>query len=278
MTTNPENNEDISNGVVSDDGKMITCKNAFGIQYSMERIDQAEAENIKLEALKDTDPYDAPTSHYTPKPNDVGKLVWISGAPGFGKSTTARRLSEKEGFVYYEGDCIMSHKNPYLPLGENSAIDALMVARQLRGVPKERKDIIADSMKEWGKAMKGETDYDLENFYSVMCDNIIFERNRLGGDWVIAQAVPSRKLRDLIKSKLGPELKFMVLNLEKDYQEERLKPRHELMGEDIAKSWVKMTFEPAEEGEENAFDLRITREQSLDDVVQLIKSYLLGND
>ena len=56
---------------------------------------------------------------------------------------------------------------------------------------------------------------------------------RVGGDWVVAQAVPSRKLRDLIKSKLGPDLQFVVLNLDKDHQEDRLKPREETFGEEF---------------------------------------------
>jgi len=274
----PENSDDVSYGVVSDDGKMINCKTSFGPVFSMEFIDQTEAENIRLEALKDTDPYDAPSSQYTPKPDEMGKLIWISGAPGFGKSTTARRMSEKEGFVYYEGDAWMSHKNPYLPLGEDSAIDALMVAKQLRGVPKEIKKVVANAMKEWGKVMKGEVDYDLEPFYSLMCENILHERKRLGGDWVVAQAVPTRKLRDLIKSKLGPDLQFMVLNLDKDYQAERLKPRFDLLGKEFAELWMKMIYEPAGDGEENAVDLKITREQSLDDVVQLIKDSLRNSD
>merc|ERR1712106_898928 len=111
-----------------------------------------------------------------------------------------------------------------------------------------------------------------EPFYSSMCENIIQERKRIGGDWVVAQAVPSRKMRDLIKSKLGAKLQFMVLNLDRDYQLERLEPRTEKFGKEIAKAWVNMKYEPAEDEEENTFALKITREVSLDDVVEQIKS------
>jgi len=270
----PSNSDPNVPGVVSEDGKIITCRNEYGTVYTMEWIDQAEAENIKTKAQNDMDSAEAPPSHYPIRPTEAGKLVWVSGAPGFGKSTTARRMGEKEGFVYYEGDCFMSHTNPYLPPADNTAIDALMDARKLRGVPKERKEIVRDSMKEWKKLMNGDADYDLGPFYSSMCDNITQERKRIGGDWVVAQAVPSRKMRDLIKSKLGPDVQFMVLNLDSDYQLERLQPRTVKFGKEIAEAWVKMKYEPAEEDEENAFDLKIIREMSLDDVVQQIKSRL----
>ena len=93
-----------------------------------------------------------------------------------------------------------------------------------------------------------------------MCDNILEERNRVGGDWVVAQAVPSRKLRDLIRSKLGADLVFVVLNLDKDLQQERLR------------AGMKMVYEPAEDDEENAVDLKVARDMQVDDVVSVIMS------
>ena len=90
----------------------------------------------------------------------------------------------------------------------------------------------------------------------------------------MAQAVPSRKLRDLIKSKPGPDLWFVVLNLDKDHQEERLKPRTETFGEEVGKSWMRMKYEAAEVDEENAYDLKISRDMELDDVVQKIMERL----
>ena len=81
--------------------------------------------------------------------------------------------------MYYEGDCFLFHKNLYLPPDENSAIDPLMEAKSLKGVPEERKDGVRNSGKEWAKVMKGEEDYNLETFYSLMCEDIIKERNRV---------------------------------------------------------------------------------------------------
>ena len=78
----------------------------------------------------------------------------------------------------------------------------------------------------------------------------------------------------MIKSKLGPDLQFVVLNLNEDHREERLKPRTETFGEELVKSCMRMKYEAAEDDEENTYDLKITREMELDDVVQKIVARL----
>jgi len=264
--TDPTKPEDELFGVVNEDGKVVTFMARFGFVFTLELIEEAEAKALKDAAENDKDPVDAPPNHYTLRPGHVGKFVFISGAPGFGKSSTARRMMEKEGFVYYEGDCFMGHKNPYLPPGNNSAIDALLAAKHLKGVSKERKEAVKNAGKEWMKVVNGE-DFNLDDLYSNMCEDILRERNRVGGDWVVAQAVPTRHLRDLIKSKLGPELLFVVLNLDEDHHRERLGPRTQQFSEEIVDVWMKIKFEPGEDDEENVFDLKITREMKLDDVV-----------
>ena len=153
----------------------------------------------------------------------------------------------------------MNHKNPYLPPGNNSAIDALATARSLKGVAKERREAVKNSRKEWTKLMKGEEDYKLE-FYSFLTENILHERKRVRGDWVVAQAIPTRKLRDLIKAKLGHDLQFVVHKLDKDHQEERLKPRTSFGEKKFVKSLMRMKYEAADNDKENSYKLKITRE------------------
>ena len=44
------------------------------------------------------------------------KIVWFSGPPGSGKSTSAQMLGRKHGYVFYEGDCIMQSLSPFIDL------------------------------------------------------------------------------------------------------------------------------------------------------------------
>ena len=46
----------------------------------------------------------------------IGKIIWLSGPPGAGKSTSGLFLAKKYGYVYYEADGYMFSVNPYIPL------------------------------------------------------------------------------------------------------------------------------------------------------------------
>jgi len=43
------------------------------------------------------DPIEAPTCPYKVQPEYRGKLLWITGSPGMGKSTSAQLLARKKG-------------------------------------------------------------------------------------------------------------------------------------------------------------------------------------
>ena len=60
---------------------------------------------------------EAPVCQYAKlQPDKLGKIIWFSGPPGAGKSTTAQLMGRKHGYVYYEGDCYYSMMNPFVDL------------------------------------------------------------------------------------------------------------------------------------------------------------------
>ena len=70
--------------------------------------------------------------HITPKPDSPGKIVWLSGPPGAGKSTTAKMLAKKCGYAYYEADCTMGMMNPFLKLNADDEFESMLEARPLK--------------------------------------------------------------------------------------------------------------------------------------------------
>ena len=112
-----------------------------------ELIKITEEEKIAID--NDFDPIEAPPGPYKVQP-DVpgiqerqnlhfhfpkfpGKIIWLSGAPGMGKSTTAQLLARKNGFVYYEADCFMALKNPYIALDVDNPSLASQSQKALKG-------------------------------------------------------------------------------------------------------------------------------------------------
>ena len=65
--------------------------------------------------------------------NLSGKLVWLSGAPGMGKSTSAQYLAKDHGFVYYEADAFGLLQNPFNNLESDNPSLATSSQRVLRG-------------------------------------------------------------------------------------------------------------------------------------------------
>ena len=51
--------------------------------------------------------------HITPKPGTEGKIVFLTGPPGAGKSSTCQLMAREKGFIYFEGDCVMQFINPF---------------------------------------------------------------------------------------------------------------------------------------------------------------------
>ena len=96
----------------------------------------------------------------------------------------------------------------------------------------------------------------------------------MGGDWVVAMAVPTRAHRDVIKDILGPDLVFVILSMTKDTQRKRIQGRH---GEgEEQKGLVDMMmnigdgYEIATDDEVNAVNVIITPDMTPEDVADAV--------
>ena len=68
-------------GVVSEDGKKITMMNGNIFEF----MDEEAKKKMKGEQ----DPAENPPNSYNPQPEKMGKILWITGVAGMGKTTTA---------------------------------------------------------------------------------------------------------------------------------------------------------------------------------------------
>ena len=187
-------------------------------------------------------------------------MIWITGPPGLGKSTSAQLLSREHGFVYYEGDCFFGLRNPYIPADVENPSMAQTKQRKLIGEGvKERKAICDKAVKQWEAMLEGKEvdEAAMEAMYREMCKDIARERARLGGDWAIAVVLHSQSIRDfvrsthhslsrltlLLRSQLGPDLEIVVLEMSLEEQMERIRGRHE-GNQDAVQMMKVLTFGP----------------------------------
>jgi len=256
-------------GVLSEDGMKITNKGFMGI-CTLEWMTEEEAKALEA----DGDPIEAPPCPYKIQPEYLGKLLWITGPPGLGKSTSAALLSQNAGFVYYEADCYSTCKNPYIPPDNPNPSMAQVNQRPLRGEGlSERKEICRRANEAVMKIVNGE-DYDEEHIkqmYTGMAEDILRERKRIGGDWAIAAFIANRDMREHIRSILGPDLIFVVLTMDMDEIKTRVTTRHH-GDESVFKMFepVIKLCEPVGEDEKKAVTVRVTSEMSREDVLAKI--------
>ena len=259
-------------GVVTEDGEKIMLDNGGVLDWMDE-----EAMN---KIINDKDPAENPPNNYDPKPDQVGKILWLCGSTGMGKTTTAKILQEKEGFVNYEGDCFMFGMNPYVGAAPEGS--SHFGTRALSGIPQERLDVCRKTLTYgYTKLLKGEkVEVDIwEDFYNLFCEDILKERKKLGGRWVVNQAVYTRTARDIIRNRMGDDLILIVLESgEDDLQIDRLARRalgeEEVTEEALDESKKKMEafsgyHETVEDDEPNTFKIVVTKDMNPKDVARI---------
>ena len=139
-------------GILTEHGRKMVLKGNSGIVTRLWITDE-EAELIE----NDGDPIEAPPNHYKVEPERQGRLIWISGPPGLGKSTSAQLLSREHGFVYYEADCFFGLRNPYiLPDVENPTMAQGMQRKLVGEGTAERKQNMEEIWKIWTAVLRGE--------------------------------------------------------------------------------------------------------------------------
>ena len=93
-------------------------------------------------------------------------------------------------------------ETPYIPVDVPNPSMAQVSQKPLKGKGLEERMEICQKSNDMFMAIFNGEEYDLEiakEFYSSMCDDILSERKRIGGDWAIAAVTLTRELRDHIR-------------------------------------------------------------------------------
>ena len=81
-------------------------------------------------SISPSDPLRCP--HITPKPGRPGRIIWLSGAPGSGKSTTCQLMARERGYNYYEADAVLQLTNPFVDVRADNPTMAAFAGKPLK--------------------------------------------------------------------------------------------------------------------------------------------------
>ena len=123
----------------------------------------------------------------------------------------------------------------------------------------------------------GEVDWEkIKPFYTYMAKDVAAQKKRIGGNFSIAEAVPSQAFRDHIRLTI-PDCIFITLTMTQESQIKRIKARH---GEDLSEGLLDMLsgihklYELPGENEPNTFNVDITESMNRKDVLNKVLDIL----
>ena len=126
----------------------------------------------------------------------------------------------------------------------------------------------------------GEVDWEkIKPFYTYMAKDVAAQKKQIGGNFSIAEAVPSRAFRDHIRQTI-PDCIFITLTIAKEAQMKRLKARH---GDDMSEGMLEVLsnihelYELPGENEPNTFNVDITDDMKPQDVMKKVLEILDNN-
>ena len=228
----------------------------------------------QLEALKEKrEPLDFPVlpSYIIPKPGQSGRILWFSGVPGAGKSTSAQLMARNHNYVYYELDCICSAVNPYIDISVDNPTMQQTKQKSLKIVSEDFVKMTED----WSECIQLITQGKIadieEKFDSCVfsaANHIIQQRQRLGGDWAVAFAIFTQKQREKLRQIIGPDLIFIVLGMTEECMRKRLMKRHQGQVQLVdAIVEVNKLYEDVGDDEQNAYRIIVDESMSREDVI-----------
>ena len=91
---------------------------------------------LNLYSINDTVVYENRCPHIKPQPDKQGKIYWLSGPPGAGKSTTCQLMAREKGYIYYEADCTPQLINPFTDLNAENPSMASFTSKPLKVIIK----------------------------------------------------------------------------------------------------------------------------------------------
>ena len=120
-------------------------------------------------------------------------------------------------------------------------------------------------------------------FCKEMAKNILMHKKRLGGNFAVAFAAPSRVLREACKEVLGPQVIFVCIRLSKEANQKRVAGRHAGSDEETLKgiqeylNGIYDLYEDTQPGEDNCVTVNVgpddSKEVVMANILKLVEEF-----